>query len=323
MVNARRALLTCAALVWTLGCEAEIGSLPKDIEGDAATEDASLDGATDGPGAEVGACAPCSVWEVRCGDRCVDLTVSPENCGACGVRCDGRAQVCRSGVCAGVTARCASVIPASDGGAEDGGAVDAGASVQGLRAEYYATASLTGLRRVRIDPTVNFDWTMAEPPGVAREAFSARWVGTVRSLYSETYTFVTATDDGARLWVDDQLLIDDWTTHGVQEARGTVELVAYRPYSIRLEYFNGAGAGSTRLFWSSASQMRELVPARALTPVSGVDYGCEGGVCCAAGGATPVCCPATTRCVNNARYAGCCPLGEACGEVPVCTRPAR
>lgn len=310
------------AALFAAGCEAEIGTPTDVVEDDAAVDAAGAD-ATDAPSAEVGPCAPCSVWQVRCGERCVDLTVSPEHCGACGVRCDARAQVCRSGVCATVTTRCVSVVSAGDGGVADGGVADAGASAQGLRAEYYGTTALTRLRRVRVDPTVDFDWSTTGPdPSVPREAFSARWSGTVRALYSERYTFVAATDDGARLWVDDQLLVDDWTSRGSTESQGSIELVAYRPYSIRLEYFNGAGAGVTRLSWSSASQAREIVPARALAPGTGVDFGCDDGVCCAAGGGVPVCCPASTRCVTSARFAGCCPLDEACGEVPTCTRPA-
>lgn len=311
----RRSPLFAIALL-SLGCEATIGT-PRDPAKDAGFDDVASDGMSDAVTTEIGPCAPCSVWQVRCGDRCVDLTVSPENCGACGVRCDARAQVCRSGVCAAVAGRCASVAPVVDGGA-----VDAGVSVAGLRAEYYATTALTSLRRVRVDPTVDFDWTMTAPgEGVTATAFSARWSGAVRSLYSERYTFVTSSDDGVRLWVDDRLLIDNWTSHGATEDQGSIELVAYQPYRLRLEYFNGASAGSIRLFWTSASQAREVVPARALTPGAGVDYGCDNGVCCDAGGVTPVCCPASTRCVNNARYNGCCPADETCGEAPMCVQP--
>jgi hypothetical protein len=310
-VPLRRCPLVAIALL-TLGCEATIGT-PRDEVMDAGLDAVTPDGATDAVTAEVAPCAPCSVWQVRCGDRCVDLTVSPENCGACGVRCDARTQVCRSGVCAATAGRCAPVVVA---------ATDGGASAAGLRAEYYATPSLTGLRRVRVDPTVDFDWTMTAPgEGVTATAFSARWRATVRPLYSERYTFITSSDDGVRLWVDDRLLIDNWTSHGATEDQGTIELVAYQPYRLRLEYYNGAGAGSTRLLWTSARQMREVVPARALTPGAGVDYGCDNGACCDAGGSTPVCCPASTRCVNNARFNGCCPVDETCGEAPVCIPP--
>lgn len=305
------------SLFVTLGCAAEIGTPPDSLTKGDAGADAALDVAPD-----VGPCAPCSVWQVRCGTSCVDLTVNPENCGACNVRCDGRTQVCRSGVCADVTARCASVIPPpADGGVDASVGGDAGAASQGLRAEYYATTNLRTLRQVRVDPTVDFDWTMASPPVVSRETFSARWIGSVRPRYSEAYTFTTSTDDGVRLWVDGHLVVDDWTAHAATERTATVELTAFRAYAIKLEYFNGSGAGSTRLSWSSRSQTREVIPASALTPGDGVDFGCDDGVCCPAGGGTPVCCGGTARCVLNVGYAGCCPAGEACGEAPMCRAP--
>lgn len=304
-------------LVAALGCEGEIGTPADLVEADASVTDASIDVAPD-----VGPCAPCSVWQVRCGSQCVDLTVNPEHCGACNVRCDGRSQWCRSGVCASVAGRCVSVVASRDAGVDASVSTDAGARDQGLRGEYYATANLRTLRQVRVDPTVDFDWTMVTPPvPVSRETFSARWSGTVRPRFTERYTFITSTDDGVRLWIDDQLLIDDWTTHAATERTGTIELRGSRPYSLRLEYFNGAGAGSTRLSWTSPSQMREVVPASALTPGTGVDSGCDDGVCCLAGGTSPVCCPSTTRCVMNDRFAGCCPLDEPCGELPLCSAP--
>ncbi len=143
----------------------------------------------------------------------------------------------------------------------------------------------------------------------------------MRARYSETYTFITSTDDGVRLWVDGALVIDDWVAHAATERTATIELAAGRSYELRLEYFNGAGAGSARLLWSSRSQMREVVPSSALTPGTGTDYGCDDGACCLAGGSTPVCCTGNSRCVMNARYSGCCPMGEPCGEIPLCRAP--
>lgn len=317
----RLALLSALTLA---ACESGvIGQTPKPV--DAAVDDA-LDAAFDAP-----PCAPCSVWQVRCGNRCVDLTTSPEHCGACGVRCDPRTQVCRAGVCVTVASRCASVIPdagpadaASDATADaaadataDGG--DAGPpETGGFRAEYYGRADLTRLRTVRVDRRVDFDWSMVAPPGVTRETFSARWTAILRPRVSDEYTFITETDDGVRLWVDDELLIDDWNTQSPSENRATVRLAAESDHVLRMEYFNGAGAGVARLAWSTATRMREPVPPSVLTPVSGVDFGCDEGVCCPTGGGVPVCCPSGTRCVQNARYRGCCPADEACGEDPRC-----
>lgn len=56
----------------------------------------------------------------------------------------------------------------------------------------------------------NFAWNMTSPAaGIAGEWFSARWEGQVVPRYTETYTFYTQAEDGTRLWVNGQLLVDD------------------------------------------------------------------------------------------------------------------
>ena len=83
---------------------------------------------------------------------------------------------------------------------------------------------------------------------------------------SGTYTFFTQGDDGARLWVDGRLLVDDWADHGPVERSGTIELTAGRRYSIRLEYFERYWGATARLLWSSPAMPKEVVPQSALFP---------------------------------------------------------
>jgi hypothetical protein len=109
----------------------------------------------------------------------------------------------------------------------------------GLKAEYFDYTDLTGKVAERIDTTVDFDWDDAEPvPGVG-DTFSVRWSGVVIPAHSETYTFITRSDDGVRLWVDGKLVIDDWNMHAAAERSGSVALQAGRAHDIRLEYFDG------------------------------------------------------------------------------------
>jgi len=61
---------------------------------------------------------------------------------------------------------------------------------------------------------VNFDWGGGTPDSsLGVDTFTTRWTGKVEPQYSQTYTFYTQTDDGVRLWVNGQLLIDNaWKT---------------------------------------------------------------------------------------------------------------
>jgi hypothetical protein len=105
--------------------------------------------------------------------------------------------------------------------------------------------------------------------------FSARWAGLVEPEFSEDYVFYTRSNDGVRLWVDDKPVIDNWTDHGETEDQGAVRLEAGRKHRIRLEYFYSGGSGVTRLYWSSPSRARELVPARRLYTLDGSKHGLQ------------------------------------------------
>jgi len=101
------------------------------------------------------------------------------------------------------------------------------AVLSGLTGEYYDNADLTNLKGTRVDPTVNFNWGSGSPdPSINAESFSVRWTGQVRADASETYTFYTTSNDGVRLWVNNQLVIDNWTSHAATENKGTIALQA-------------------------------------------------------------------------------------------------
>jgi glucose/arabinose dehydrogenase len=137
----------------------------------------------------------------------------------------------------------------------------------GLRGEYFDNQDFTGTRAARTDPTIAFDWGAAAPiSGIATDTFSVRWTGQVMARYSETYTFYTTSDDGVRLWVNGQQVINNWTNHGPTENSGSIALVAGRKYSIVLEYYDNAGGAVIKLAWSSATQAKEMVPQRWLYP---------------------------------------------------------
>lgn len=96
--------------------------------------------------------------------------------------------------------------------------------------------------------------------------FSARWSGFLTPKTSGRYTLSTQSDDGVRLFVEDKLVIDNWTDHGSTEDRSVpLTLVKGRQYSLRLEYYNSGGEGSAALQWEGPNQPRQLIAAAALT----------------------------------------------------------
>jgi len=150
----------------------------------------------------------------------------------------------------------------------------------GLRGNYYSSSYSTNpfagpISLSRIDPTVDFDWgqgTAGFPaPGIAADFFTVRWSGQVRALDTDTYTFYVKSDDGQRLWVNGQLLVNDWALHGATEQSGTIALNANQPYDLVMEYFEGAVNASSQLSWSSAGGgvVKGVIPTSQLYPSPG------------------------------------------------------
>jgi hypothetical protein len=137
----------------------------------------------------------------------------------------------------------------------------AGSSGDGLKGEYYDNMDLTAFKLSRTDRTVSFNWGTGSPAStIGVDTYSVRWTGEVKARYSQLYTFYTNTDDGVRLWVNGQLLIDKWVNQAATQWSGTIALTAGRRYAIRMEYFDNTGDGLASLQWSSASQVKEVIP---------------------------------------------------------------
>jgi hypothetical protein len=132
----------------------------------------------------------------------------------------------------------------------------------GLLAQYYNDYFLSHLVLTRIDPTVNLNSTVqATPaPGLPSLRFSVRWTGQIQAQVSETYTFSTLSDDGVRLTINGQRIINDWTEHPPRWDSGSITLTAGQKYSIELDFFQNIGGFVAQLYWSSPSTPKQLVP---------------------------------------------------------------
>jgi hypothetical protein len=134
--------------------------------------------------------------------------------------------------------------------------------------EYFNNRDLSGTPAlVRSDAAIDFDWGWESPaPQIGRDDFSVRWSG-VFAFEAGRYRFTTTTDDGVRLYVDDQRIINAWAPmRGSRSA--TVNLSAGN-HTVRVEYFERSQAAKARLTW----QRLGALPA---TPTSG-PVSCAGG----------------------------------------------
>ena len=147
----------------------------------------------------------------------------------------------------------------------DMGTVGSGA---GLTGRYYPAPDFKGNPVRRIDARINTD---AAPNGIPRDNWSARWKGEVQATRSGDFTFSTLTDDGVRLWVDGQKLIDDWNVHGDKENSAIIRMEKGKKYPIVMEYFQGTNGATYRLMWAEPGQEKTLIPATQLYPDDSAD----------------------------------------------------
>jgi hypothetical protein len=150
----------------------------------------------------------------------------------------------------------------------------------GVRADYFEfvgqgttvptrAVAFANLVLTRVDPEINFNWgdPGSPDPCIAVDYFASRWSGAVEAGWTETYVFNARTDDGVRLWINGELVVEDWVQGGMRDNFSTpIEFVAGQKYSLMMEqYENGGGAGA-ELFWQSPSTPYEIVPSGALWP---------------------------------------------------------
>ena len=119
----------------------------------------------------------------------------------------------------------------------------------GLKGEYFNNTKLEGKPDVvRNDKTVEFDWPWFPVDGIGEDYFSVRWTGFLVPKKAFEGWIGLSTDDGIRLWIDDQLFIDNWNK-GTIIVKKPIRLDAGKKYKIRLETFEGQWGARAHLRW--------------------------------------------------------------------------
>lgn len=119
----------------------------------------------------------------------------------------------------------------------------------------------------RIDPTVNFVWSDSPEAPINNDHFSVKWTGQVKAPATGNYTFKVVADDGVRLRVNGQLLIDAWRDQAATSyTSAPVALTADTLYSIELHFYEHAGGAECRLLWILPNGAEQTIPDPQLIP---------------------------------------------------------
>jgi hypothetical protein len=123
-----------------------------------------------------------------------------------------------------------------------------------------------------VDPTVDFNWGSGSPDALIQvDDFCSRWSGQVQALDTDNYTFYVNADDGVRLWVNGQNLVDSWILSGNGQRSGTIALTANQKYLIVMEHYEHQVTSQAHLRWTTTNGVNqgvsyEVIPATQLYP---------------------------------------------------------
>jgi hypothetical protein len=119
---------------------------------------------------------------------------------------------------------------------------------------------------------INYNWgTGAARNGSAADNFSIKWAASASPKTSGTYTFYVTADDGVRLRINGNTIIDQWKDQPATTYSGTAVVEAGRDFFVELDYYENGGNASIKLEWEAATQTREVIPTGAFFAQFGFD----------------------------------------------------
>ncbi len=129
----------------------------------------------------------------------------------------------------------------------------------GLNGYYYSGTSFNTFLFTRVDPQVNFVRTSMPPTNTMNLTnYSVEWDGLIKAEAAGTYRIAVNTDDGVRLWIDGQQLVDDWTARPAKSYVFVMNWATNSLHSVRMQYFQNAYDAIAQLSWQ--------VPSSSVTP---------------------------------------------------------
>lgn len=128
-----------------------------------------------------------------------------------------------------------------------------GQKKKGLVGVYFNNTNLQGKPALsRIDPQIDFRWTLFSPDQekINYDWYSVRWTG--KLLASETGKFEIGLkgDDGYRLYINDELIVDNWRKQTFQQITTNYNFKKGVEYDIKIEFFETVGNVWLKLVWN-------------------------------------------------------------------------
>ncbi len=141
-----------------------------------------------------------------------------------------------------------------------------GEIVSGFTGQYYNNKNLEGdPELVRVDEKIDFKWVAGGPAeSIGVDNFSVRWKGKLIPETSGKFELGVASDDGVRLFINGEKVIDEWIDRAVAYNGYALALESGKEYNIIIEYYENGGAAEVGFGWIKAdSQLLDKAVAAA------------------------------------------------------------
>ena len=138
----------------------------------------------------------------------------------------------------------------------------------GVRASFGNVPNFLTPLAVTTNTLIDFNWAHARPHRrITADDFAVRWEGSVLPQFTERYFFQFQFHGRARVWVNQQLLVDEWNGCSMsQTRRGGIDLVGGQLAALRVEYVADPASARATLRWTSPGQPLQVVPTVRLFP---------------------------------------------------------
>tara|TARA_Y100000588_G_scaffold395259_1_gene521974 strand:+ start:530 stop:4801 length:4272 start_codon:yes stop_codon:yes gene_type:complete len=149
--------------------------------------------------------------------------------------------------------------------------------------EYYSSGGGGGsptfgeLVLTRYDDVIDFNWGGGSPdPSIPNNDYQVRWTGTVFAESQGEYSFRTHTDDGVRLYIDGELIIDHWFDMGPTSKYGN-KLLTQGLHECVMEYYENGGGAVAELYWTPPGESETLVQPAESSAARNIELGTTDG----------------------------------------------
>ena len=123
-----------------------------------------------------------------------------------------------------------------------------------FQACYYDNKDFTSFKLTRTESLINFDWGLGSPDStIGADTFSAKWEGDF-TFENAIYNFSAIVDDGVRLYIDNNILIDKWLDQAPTTYTATKAMTP-GTHRVKVEYYeNGIGA-TAKVSWNKQTTL--------------------------------------------------------------------